>query len=786
MDLINDNTPGVYAYTVDQAQAIAAAAPTVAAVVFESEQGPVNEPVLITGDPEKFLKQFGPPRPALTNAHECILEFLKTGASVYALRADNGSKYAMATLHSTSNYNEGFSKTGEEDFFPKAALVTSDNDSTVGYKAAGRDMVLLEIGGTITAGNVVITATPGNGAAAVTTTTAFNSDHATTITDFVDDLVTSMASIDADISVELISASYDGIRYIRILSAEGKYLPAFSSFAAGTGGTAKIASKPVFFEVYAISPGVWANRVGFRVREVDYGLQTTKKVELSKAFVTGQTISFSVDGISVGPVSFDTDHATTMAAIKTALSTALADYNILFKIGEQDWKTALGSTPEAPTNISYTIYFRHRDFGEDFTLTATTGGTGTPPTATVSTVVEPDDWTGLFTLEVYLKDDPNTPVETFRCTLHEHVNDFGEQTNISFVVNESGGKSQYIRVRQPTYTLYEAADDTHKARMPGTWADTAQTVLNVHSSVQWLTNGAAGSAVTDTQIMSAMNVFKDREKYPITLFMNAGYTSVNIQKKINEICVARRDCFGVLDMPNTRQGVDAAKEYSDYVLGINSSQCAIYSPDIYAVSEYSPGGRYLPPSGDVCARIAERQAQIRNVGAPAGIENGSISRATKVREDYDHAGQGLLQASNVNPIIQKRGSGIVIWGARTLQRRLSPLSFVPVRLDLNQIERAIVADLDFSVFKANDDTTRFRIKQSITNLLESYRRASVISYYEVVVDGTNNKSYHEAAGQLNVDIILVFVMPAEKIKLVTTITDRQITFQELQATANAA
>lgn len=779
MDILNESAPGVYAFTNDQAQAIAAASPVVAAVVFESERGPVNEPQLIAGDIEKFIQMYGPPRPSVSLAHESIIEFLKTGAPLYALRVDNGSVFAGSSLFSTSNYNEGYENEDILSFFPNDTLARPTS-GLKGEEALVNDLFMLEVIGTMTAGNIVIKYSAGNGAAEVTVTTAFDTDMPTTLAAFASDLETSLQLLDADITVELIAQTYDtATRYIKITSGEAESLPALFDFTA-TGAVVSINTQSKFFDVFAISPGPWGNRIGYRVRSVDYGRQTTKRVTLSGPLIANSTITLTVEGVVIGPVAFDTDHATTMENLKTALDAALSSRNILTKLGTQDWATAFNpDTVLPPNNLTFEIGFRHREYGEDFTLTAVTNGAGAP-TATVETLVEPDDWTGMFNFEVFLRDDPTRVAESFRVTLHENVDDFGNQTNISYVVNEGPSASRYVRIKQPEYTLYEATDDSHLMRMSGIWADNSQTTLNVHQNIQWLEGGTVGAQVTTSQFLAGLEIFKDREKYPISLIMNAGYTNVSVQKKIAEVCAFRRDCFGVLDMPSERQSTSSAKEYSDFILGLDTSFCGLYTPDIRAESEYSPGGRFIPPSGDVCARIAERQRQISNVGAPAGLENGRIPRANKARVDYSQQEVGLLQESNINPIIRKSNNGFVIYGARTMQRRLSPLSFVPTRLDLSQIERQIVSDLDFSVFKANNDFTRFAIKQRIEALLNGYLRAGVLRFFEVVVDEQNNQIRHEAVGQLNVDVILSFVYPAEKIKLVTTLTQERITFQELQ------
>jgi len=795
-DLITNSAPGVYSFTRVQAQAVAAASPSVVGLVFESEKGPVGEPVLITaGSREKFIQLFGPPRPATSSAHEAALEVLKSQASIYALRVANEAEYAGLSIYSGSDFNEGSTINASgapvaRDFFPPATYFDAAGTDGGIIQDSGREVTLLELKGVKSDGASAlvlnISYPIGGGGADVTVGVQYTTSFAVTVGNFITALNVSLAA-NSTTAVATLVSNVNDVAIIRIKGNQGITIPPFYSFTNGLPETGsaytRIHSQSKFFDVYAVSPGVWGDRVGIRIRNVDYGRQATKAINFG-SIVTTTSLTFVVDGITVGPVSMTGARNAQLNAIVLALKTALNVHNISVKVGEQSWEKALSASPLTATLSDDTIYIRHRDFGTELTLTVsavvTSGGATATFPGTIREVVPAERYTGLFTLEVFLKDDPSAPVETFRATLHEGVNDFGEQTNITYQVNEGPAQSAYIRVRQPLYNLYEKTDFSHLLRIKGFYADAARTAYHVNDQIEYLSGGNAGNAVGVGDFLAAIEKFRDRDRYPISLLMNAGYTNVNIQKKMLEVCSARRDCFAVLDMPSAVQEVNRAKEYVDYELGANSSFGGIYSPDIRIVSEYSPGGRFVPPSGDVCARIVERQRQITNVGAPAGSEYGAIPRANKVRVEYSYPGDvGALADSNINPIIPKIGRGFLIYGARTLSRKFGPLSFTSIRLDLNQIERQMVSVLDEVVFRANSAPNRFALKQRIDSLLTSYRRSGVIDFHEVTIDDKNNKDYHAANGQLNVDVILRFVYPAEKIRLVTTVTDTIITFSEL-------
>jgi len=245
-----------------------------------------------------------------------------------------------------------------------------------------------------------------------------------------------------------------------------------------------------------------------------------------------------------------------------------------------------------------------------------------------------------------------------------------------------------------------------------------------------------------------------------------------------EVAKTGRDCFALLDAPQTAQKTAALREYRQFTLAADNSYGTICAPYIKVTSKYSPNGRFIPPSGDIAAIIAfnDRNKMWED---PSGLNRGIMDRAVDVQEDYTKADLDLLCPLGISPIIKHRGGSIVFWDAKTLQVQESALSILPIRRTLSEIETAVGIYLENFLKRPANANTRFNITQRINMYLEPIKQGEGLSFYLVKCDGDNNKEADEAVGRINIDILLIFVQPTREIVLRTNVADGQITIQEI-------
>lgn len=758
-------SPGVYVVETDLSQRVAAVSTSTGAAVFASKKGPIG-PRFITSRQE-FLSLYGYPDPSVSFGHDTCLDFLQQSNQLWANRVVNGDSYAGITYYNDDDL-------GSETFENSAAnprtvtrhfAWTSNMSTASNYETGNRNILTIKLEEDFDVeSDITIEFNGGDFTATITTAsgTVNQTTEMTALVAAIDAAITA-ASSEKDQEVTLLTDSISNSRVITIVCPSDMNDLIITNITAESG-TLTYTNSARLFEIFAENPGAWASDpnlqnegIGVKITNVDPGVKQKIRATLSAALVSGDEVTVTVNG---------TDYSETFTTSNDATLTALA-VKIQADTGVDTCEVI--SVPSGVNNDREFVITSSIAGPDKLTVTGTvdSGGSGT---ATISfeeqlTGVDAD---GTFFLEVYLRNNSNIPVESFEVTLADQIDGFGNQLNIAEVINNSAGKSKYIRVYQ---------DDDMKAA-----ALMAQEINNdftVDSNIRWLTQGADGSSVTSSNIKAGWNQFSNREKIGVRILLGCGYTATDVLQHISTLAFNRRDCIAILDMPSSKQEAVSAFNFRRDELNINSSYAAIYSPDLKIVDEFTDQQRFVPPCGKVGAAYAFTDRVRETWFAPAGLNRGLLRNVVDLRYSYDQGHRDLLNPAQINAIVNKTGKGVVIWGAETLQSKASALQNVNVRRLLIAIEVALVDALDYSVFEPNDANLRFEITQLIRNFLEPIKNGRGLADYKVVSDENNNPPSLRDAGQLNVDVFLTPIIPAKTIRLQTIITKQGATFSEL-------
>lgn len=151
--------------------------------------------------------------------------------------------------------------------------------------------------------------------------------------------------------------------------------------------------------------------------------------------------------------------------------------------------------------------------------------------------------------------------------------------------------------------------------------------------------------------------------------------------------------------------------------------------------------------------------------APAGTRRGLIDNLNAIGYVDDVSGafisvgitQGLrdvMYTNRINPLTYLPGTGLVIYGQKTLSATPSSLDRINVarlvnylRLQLNTLARPFV-------FEPNDPITRNSITAVVSSLLNDLVAKRGVTDYLVVCDGTNNTAERIARNELYVDVAI--------------------------------
>ena len=172
----------------------------------------------------------------------------------------------------------------------------------------------------------------------------------------------------------------------------------------------------------------------------------------------------------------------------------------------------------------------------------------------------------------------------------------------------------------------------------------------------------------------------------------------------------------------------------------------------------------VPPAAYVSNNFIRKFVTGEPYSIVAGVKRGIISAGNLVglEYDYDLQDREYIEPFGLNPIIRKRGIGVVIYGNQTsYQRTNSAFNNLHVRDLLITIESAIEEILSNYIFDFNEDSVRLEIKTLVDNYLNGVRSVGGVYNYLTIMDSSNNTP---AIIDQNIGIIDVIVEPARGIQ----------------------
>jgi uncharacterized protein len=96
--MVANSSAGVYVQEIDNSQVASQVSTSVAAIIGESNRGPVNQRVLVTST-QRFIEQFGVPNAELGYMHHSALAFLNEANRLYVTRVAPGALFGGATVY---------------------------------------------------------------------------------------------------------------------------------------------------------------------------------------------------------------------------------------------------------------------------------------------------------------------------------------------------------------------------------------------------------------------------------------------------------------------------------------------------------------------------------------------------------------------------------------------------------------------------------------------------------------------------------------------------------------
>ena len=270
---------------------------------------------------------------------------------------------------------------------------------------------------------------------------------------------------------------------------------------------------------------------------------------------------------------------------------------------------------------------------------------------------------------------------------------------------------------------------------------------------------------TDYDIAIGLLSNKDDFQFNIIAAPGLVYANANNSDQANAIdqiislAETRGDCIAVVDLVNYESTVADTK---DMAVSLNSSYGATYWPWLQMRS--ATGQNVWCPAGTVIPGVyAFTDAAAAPWFAPAGLVRGGIPGVIQAERKLAKSDRDILYAAKVNPIASFPGTGISVFGQKTLQTKASALDRVNVRRLLIALKKFIGDQARNLVFEQNTITTRNKFLATVNPYLESVVQRQGLYAYRVVMDESNNTPDTIDRNQL---IGQIFIQPAKTIEFV--------------------
>jgi len=441
-------------------------------------------------------------------------------------------------------------------------------------------------------------------------------------------------------------------------------------------------------------------------------------------FVTGSTTSAFLGG-ATGSISFqleslnwgDTQNNATLAA--TASNGALASgsaYNVKYQV-----------TNVNPTNGTFALVVRRGDDNNSTTNILET-------------------WTNLSL-------DPLLPNYVARVIGDlKPVYTAATATSAAYITYTGtyNNASQYVRVSSVTTPNVDSLDNNGNFKT-GSYGTTLPAV-GVGKFFGGFTGGVADTSatklmnenITSTNIQgfapadynTALALLTNRDEYRYNVLLTPG---VGLDNAASTTAVStvegRGDAIAITD----------AGVYGTSIIGattnaaaFSSNYAATYYPWIQLYSSGLGKAIWCPPSTVIGGVLAFNDQVGAEWFAPAGLNRGGVPSVVRAERRLQQTDRDTLYTSNVNPLATFPGTGVCVWGQKTLQRKATALDRVNVRRLLIALKAYIGSVSRNLVFEQNTTVTRNSFLARVNPYLSSVVSRQGLYAYKVVMDDTNN------------------------------------------------
>ena len=257
-----------------------------------------------------------------------------------------------------------------------------------------------------------------------------------------------------------------------------------------------------------------------------------------------------------------------------------------------------------------------------------------------------------------------------------------------------------------------------------------------------LAGGVDDNILSDGELQAGYAKYIVPEVVDVTLVMAGPASTTSARYIVDNITSVRKDCVAFVS-PAKASVVNAgtaqvANLTTDNTALGSSSYAVMDNAWKYQYDRYNDVFRFVPMNGDIAGLCARTDFTNDPWWSPAGLNRGLVKNIVKLSWEATKADRDTLYQLGVNPLITQRGSGVVLWGDKTMQTVPSAFDRINVRRLFIVLEKAIAIAAKAMLFEFNDEFTRSQFVNLVEPFLREVQGRRGITDFKVVCDSSNN------------------------------------------------
>ena len=247
--------------------------------------------------------------------------------------------------------------------------------------------------------------------------------------------------------------------------------------------------------------------------------------------------------------------------------------------------------------------------------------------------------------------------------------------------------------------------------------------------------------LTGSDYNNMINLMANADDYKYNVLLTPGLFTSTLNLGSSQITTAinntqnRGDAIYVADLVPFSSSVNDVTTAANTK---NTSYVASYWPWVQTIDPDAAQLIWVPASTLVGGVYAYNDNVSEPWFAPAGINRGGLSTVVRAEKKLSQANRDTLYQNKVNPIATFPGTGVVVYGQKTLQTKASALDRVNVRRLLIALKSYISQVANNLVFEQNSISTRTSFLNQVNPYLESVQQRQGLYAFKVVMDSSNN------------------------------------------------